>query len=229
MSDAWTGGAPTHKSPYWPFRKVQEADTQAGMEQIPYVLVNYLMDLPDGTGYEPPEDNAYPRARLKRLIYWDGPLPLEQPLPTAAQIRALLYAPERPDRPPDEERGYRFFPQNMVQQSMAKSKSLVRAYLGDAMVLPSKETFITRQDIVFDVLVNAGIEGNSATTAASRAFSMVQAIREATAGVNFGGVGPLTLRRITKIDDGRTFLGYKIYTYIDWCAGAPNPYYAGES
>ena len=181
------------------------------------------MDLPDGTGYVPPSDNKYPRARLKKLLYWDGPLPLDQPLPTPEQTQALLFDPENPDRPPDTERGYRFFPQNMTQQSMAWSKSLVRVYLGDASVLPSKEMYITRQDVVFDVIVNVSIESNTGMTASSRAYDIVQAIREATAGVNFGGVGPMTLRRITHIDDERNFLGYKIYTYIDWCADAPNP------
>ena len=67
MADAWTEKAPAHDSPYYPFWKVAESDTLAGMEQIPYVLVKYLMDLPDGTGYIPPSDNKYPRARLKKL------------------------------------------------------------------------------------------------------------------------------------------------------------------
>lgn len=223
MADVWAGKVPEHESPYWPYRKTNEADTLAGMEQIPYIVVRYLMDLPDGTGYVPPSDNKYPRARLKKLLYWDGPLPLDQPLPTAEQTQALLFDPENPDRPPDTERGYRFFPQNMTQQSMAWSKSLVRVYLSDASVLPSKEMYITRQDVVFDVIVNVSIESNTGMTASSRAYDIVQAIREATAGVNFGGVGPMTLRRITKIDDERNFLGYKIYTYIDWCADAPNP------
>ena len=223
MADAWTEKAPAHDSPYYPFWKVAESDTLAGMEQIPYVLVKYLMDLPDGTGYIPPSDNKYPRARLKKLLFWDGPLPLDQPLPTAEQTKALLFDPENPDRPPDSERGYRFFPQNMTQQSMAWSKSLVRVYLGDASGMTMNGTFFTRQDVIFDVIVNVSIESNTGMTASSRSYDIVQAIREATAGVNFGGVGPLTLRRITKIDDERTFLGYKIYAYIDWRADAPNP------
>lgn len=225
MSDFWTGQEPNHASPYWPYRKVVDADTLAGMEQIPYIVCRYLMDLPDGTGYIPPTDNSFPRVRLKKLLYYDTPLPLNNPCPTPEQVKSLFFDPENPDRPSDEERGYRIFPQNMTEQSIAMSKSFIRIYLSDASVLPSKETFITRQDVVFDIVVNAAIESNTGMTASSRSYDILQCIKEATAGVNFGGVGPMTVRRITKIDDERYNLGYKLYTYIDWCADAPNPYF----
>lgn len=225
MSDFWAGIDPTHASPYWPYRKVAEADTLAGMEQMPYILCRYLMDLPDGTGYEPPSDNKFPRARLKKLLYWDCPLPLEKPMPTAEEIRKLFYDPENPDKPPDADRGYRIFPQNTVQQSLDKSKSMIRIYLSDAALVEMRGTFLTRQDIIVDVVVNVGIESNTGMTASSRAYDIVQAIKEATAGVSFGGVGPMVVRRITKIDDERYNLGYKIYAYIDWNADAPNPYF----
>lgn len=226
MADFWTELPPTFDSPYYPYRKVVEADTLAGMEQIPYIVCRYLMDLPDGKGYIPPSDNRFPRARLKKLLYWDGPLPLEKPLPTPEQMKGLFFDPENPDNPPDKDRGYRLYPQNMTEQSIAKSKSIVRVYLSDASVLPSKETFVTRQDVVFDIICNAAIESNTGMTASSRSYDIVQCIKEATAGVNFGGVGPMTVRRITKIDDERYNLGYKLYTYIDWCADAPNPYFS---
>ena len=225
MADYWTELNPTFDSPYYPYRKVVEADTLAGMEQIPFILCRYLMDLPDGKGYVPPSDNRFPRARLKKLLYWDCPLPLNQALPTADEMRKIFFDPENPDRPPDEKHGYRLYPQNTVQQSMANSKSLVRVYLSDASKLETRGVFVTRQDVIFDVVVNVGIESNTGMTASSRAYDIVQAIVEATAGVSFGGAGPLTLRRITKIDDERYNLGYKIYAYIDWAADAPNPFF----
>lgn len=225
MGDIWVSAKPTHDSPYYPFQKVVEADTMAGCEDIPYIISRYLMDLPDATGYTPPSDNRYPRARLKKLLYWDGPRPLEQPLPTTEQILGILYNPQLPDKAPDAERGYRVFPQNMVQQSMAKSKSLLRVYLSDSQALTSTGNAITRQDVLFDILVNAGIEGNMGTTNASRASAILQAVKEAVSGVSFGGVGGLFVRRVTKIDDERTNLGYKMYCYIDWNGSAPNPSY----
>jgi len=225
MADKWVGEEPELTSPYYPYRKVVEADTLAGLEQIPYKLCRYLMDLPDGNGYVPPESNKYPRARLKKLLYWDTPLPLKQPLPTPQQMRQLFFDPENPDRPPDPDRGYRLFPQNTVQQSIANSKSLVRVYLGDASSWERSGQFITRQTVMFDVVVNVGIESNTGMTASSRAYDILQCIIESIAGVNFGGIGPLALRQITKIDDERYNLGYKIYCYIDWSGDAPNPYF----
>lgn len=226
MSDFWTGMEPTVASPYYPYRKAVDADTLAGAEQMPYILCRYLMDLPDGKGYEPPSDNKFPRARLKKLLYWDGPMPLNQPLPTPEQMRQIFFDPENPDRPPDKDHGYRLFPQNTVQQSIANSKSMVRVYLSDAAHVEMRGTFVTRQDIIFDVVVNVGIESNTGMTASSRSYDIVQCIKEAVSGVNFGGIGPMVVRRITKIDDERYNLGYKMYTYIDWCSDAPNPYFS---
>lgn len=226
MSDFWTGMEPTTESPYYPYRKVVDADTLAGAEQIPYILCRYLMDLPDGKGYEPPSDNKFPRARLKKLLYWDGPMPLTQPLPTAEQMREIFFDPENPDRPPDATRRYRVFPQNTVQQSLADSRSLIRVYLSDARLVEMRGQFITRQDVIFDVIVNVGIESNTGMTASSRSYDIVQCIKEAVSGVNFGGIGPMVVRMITKIDDERYNLGYKIYAHIDWCSDAPNPYFA---
>ena len=141
-------------------------------------------------------------------------------------MRQLFFDPENPDRPPDPERGYRVFPQNTVQQSIDKSKSMVRVYMGDAQLLEMRGTYVTRQDIMFDIVVNVGIESNTGMTASSRAYDIVQCIKEAVSGVNFGGVGPMTVRRITKGDDERYNIVYKMYTYIDWCADAPNPYFS---
>ena len=151
---------------------------------------------------------------------------MEKPIPTPQQMRQLFFDPENPDRPPDPERGYRLFPQNTVQQSLANSKSLVRVYLGDASTFERSGQFITRQTVMFDVVVNTGIESNTGMTASSRAYDILQCIIEATAGVNFGGIGPLTMRMITKIDDERYNLGYKVYCYIDWAGDAPNPNFA---
>lgn len=225
MADAWTGALPTMDSPYYPYQKVNEADTLAGAEQLPYILCRYLMDLPDGKGYVPPSDNKYPRARLKKLLYWDTPLPLNQPLPSPAQMRQLFFDPERPDRAPDPERGFRLFPQSTVQQSLDKSKSLIRVYMGNAQLLEMRGTHVTRQDVTFDVVVNTGIESNTGMTASSRSYDIVQCIKEAVSGVNFGGIGPMTVRLITKGDDERYNIVYKIYGYIDWCADGPNPYF----
>ena len=108
MPDIWTGREPEAASPYYPYHKVVAANTMAGAEQLPYLLTKYLMDLPL-PGYTPPSGNEYPRARLKKLIYWDGPLPLEQPLPTTQQMKSIQFDPYHPGTEPDPKRGYRIF------------------------------------------------------------------------------------------------------------------------
>ena len=62
-------------------------------------------------------------------------------------------------------------------------------------------------------------------TANSRSFDIVQAIVESINGVSFKGVSPLTVQSITKIDDERVNLGYKIYSLIDIIGESPNPNY----
>ena len=100
MPDEWAGREPEAASPYYPYRKVIPANTMAGAEQLPYVLTKYIMDLPL-PGYTPPGDNRFPRARLKKLLYWDGALPLEQPLPTTQQMKSIQFDPYHPGTEPD--------------------------------------------------------------------------------------------------------------------------------
>lgn len=225
MADEWVGKEPDISSPYYPYVKVTDSATLAGAENLPYVLTRYLMDMPS-PGYTPPSDNRYPRARLKKLLYWDGELPLEQPLPTAEQMLSIKYNPLLPDAPPDIERGYRVFPQEMVRQSQHKAQSILRIYLGDATRQWVRDVFVWRQQVVYVVMVNVGMETNTGMTAISRAYDMAQAIVEATEGVNIGGIGALTGTRVSKFDDERINSGYKIYQYIDWNGSAPNPFYA---
>lgn len=215
MSDDWTGREPTTESPYWPFRKVVNGNTMAGAEELPYIITKYLMDMP-GNGYTPPSDNRFPRARLKKLLYWDGPQPLLQPLPTTAQMKSIRFDPEHPADEPDPERGYRVFSQELVRQAQTRPQSIIRVYLGTMSRVFEKNIFVFRQQIITTVMVNYALEGNMGTTNASRSYAIAQAILEATEGVNFGGIGGLVTQQMTKFDDERTNTGYKIYQTVDW-------------
>lgn len=221
MSDIWCNREPTFESPYYPYTKVVEADTLKGAEYLPYMLTRYLMDLPDGCGYIPPDDNKYPRVRLKKLLYWDTPLPLEQPLPTPEQMKSIQFDPAHPATPPDEERGYRIFSQEFSEQAQANAQSILRIYMGNATPIERNGVFITRQTVIFTVLVNNMLEANSKMQAASRSYAMIQAIKESTAGVNFSGIGAMTMQSLTKVDDERRNTGYKLYQTIDWHGGTP--------
>ena len=57
-------------SPYYPYEKVQTGYlTMQGTEEIPYQIIQYLLDLPDATGYAPTNDNTRPRVRLAKLLF----------------------------------------------------------------------------------------------------------------------------------------------------------------
>lgn len=215
MSSNWIGATPTTDSPYYPYTKVVAGNSLAGAESLPYRMMKYLMDLPS-RGYTPPSDNLYPRARLKKLLYWDSERPLDQPLPTPEQISTIIFDPLAPGVPPDAERGYRVFPQELVRQSQTTAQSVLRIYLGTTQRIQMKNSFVYRMTLIHSVMVNYDLESNLQTLDNSRSFAIVQAILDATEGVNFGGIGPLTTYQITKFDDERTNTGYKIYQYIDW-------------
>lgn len=92
----------------------------------------------------------------------------------------------------------------------------MRIYLGPANRIQQKNTYVFRQTIIYCIMCNYGIEANMQVMGNSRSYAIVQAILEATEGVNFGGVGSLNTYQITKFDDERVNTGYKIYQYIDW-------------
>lgn len=224
MADIWVGREPGIESPYYPYRKVIAANTMAGIEQIPYLLTRYLMDMPL-PGYTPPSDNIFPRARLKRLLYWDCPLPLEQDLPTWEQMRSILFDPEHPGSEPDPTRGYRIFSQELVRQAQSVPQSVLRIYLGNMTRFQVKNEFVFRQTVIYTIMCNYALENNMGT-ASSRSAAIAQAVIEATEGVNFGGIGGMITSQMTKFDDERVNTGYKIYQYIDWTGDAPNQIYA---
>ena len=226
MPDKWTSVEPTHESPYWPFRKVVEGNSLAGAEQLAYIVLKYLMDLPDGTGYEPPSDNIYPRARIKKLLYWDGPLPLEQRLPTTEEMRALMFDPMRPANPPDKERGFRLYNQEFAQQAQAIAQTRLHVYYGTTQGYRSERGIIMVQQLIIKTTTNYALDTNTGMTGVSRAYDIVQAIVEAVSGVNFGGIGPLHITSITKIDDERVNTGFKIYCTLEWVGTSPNTYFA---
>jgi len=229
LADDWIEREPTTDSPYYPYRKAVTAPTLSGAENLPYILTKYLCDTADSQ-YTPPSANIYPRARLKKLIYWDCAKPLEQPLPTDAQIRSIRFDPTNPASPPDKERGYRIFSQEFAQQAQYDSQTRLHVYLGSTNMatnnlLMSSKGFIYRVQVIFKVMTNYALESNTEMPTGSRSFDIVQAIVEATNGVSFKGIGSLQIQSITKIDDERTNLGFKIYSLIDFAGEAPNESY----
>lgn len=229
MADDWLGREPTIESPYYPFWKSVTAPTMAGAEELPYVLTKYLCDTADSQ-YTPPSDNRFPRARLKKLLYWDCAKPLDQPLPTDEQIRAIRFDPLKPADPPDKERGYRIFSQEFTQQAQHIAQSRLHVYLGATNMnaentLQGHSGYKYRLQIIMKVMTNYDLETNTEMTANSRSFDIVQAIVESINGVSFKGFSPLIVQSITKIDDERVNMGFKIYSLVDVIGESPNPNY----
>ena len=94
-----------------------------------------------------------------------------------------------------------------------------------ANTLQGHSGYTYRLQIIIKVMTNYDLECNTEMTANSRTFDIVQAVVESINGVSFKGVSPLTVQSITKIDDERANMGFKIYSIVDVIGESPNPNY----
>ena len=73
---------------YYPYERVQGFGTMPEMEKVPYMVREYLMDMPT-KDYTPEDSNESYRCRLMKYLYYDGDDPLSEPMPTAEQKKSL--------------------------------------------------------------------------------------------------------------------------------------------
>ena len=208
----------------YPYNRVYDYVRFGSAEDIPYKVLTYLMDFPSQS-YTPPDDNDYPRTRLKKYLYWDEPNPLDNVLPTMAQLKMLWYNPAFPDTCQDEERGYRIFPQSLISQAQIKGQTIIRCSIGNvtARTSSSLNSFGASITVTFDVLSSTAIESNTRTTVLSRTFAMACCIVDALNGVNIDGVGSFYFDRnrnsycgMTPINDETSNIGYRVVVGLDW-------------
>lgn len=172
-------------NPYFPYQKVADYTTIPDAETLLKKIVDYLLDFPM-KGYTPPNDTSTPRSRLSRLLYYDVPHPLGQPLPTPAQKISMVFDPESPDVPPDKDKGYRVYPMIYPIQAESMGRTSLKIFMGYAKpVSPMR----VEQSVMFEVLSNTALEGNQATTSLSRTYQICVEILRALNGVNMEGVG----------------------------------------
>ena len=218
-------------NPYHPYHKViAGANTLLGAEGLPELLLRYLLDLPE-EGYEPPSDNRYPRARLARLLWYDGPGALSGPLPTAEQKRSLLFDPAFPVVDTAELRelhpkGYRLYAQKAVLPAQTAAQTVVRCFLNR---IYDRSSFVTAIGVRFEILVNTGLETRvtgSDLPLETRAFLVEQSIREALSGVNLTGLGTVSFSRADHSDNGSGLLsdsgvnvGRWVCCSVQWAEG----------
>ena len=214
-------------SPTYPYKRVYNYFQFGNADEIPYKVVRYLMDLPS-TGYTPPDDNDYPRTRLKKYLYHDDPNPLSLPLPTAQQIRQIYFDPSRPDAPPDTEKGYRIFPQGLVTQAQTQGQTILRCYMGPVYPYSQNRmsSFEAQATVCFEIMSSTSYEANLRTQAMSRTFSMMCAVVDALNGVNIDGIGSFYFDRTQDtycgampINDESSNVGYRLYMGVTLAGG----------
>lgn len=216
-------------SPYYPYEKVDTgALTFKGSEEIPYQLLMYLLDLPDAAGYVPVDDNTRPRVRLAKYLWYDEPFPLEQPLPTPAQKRSMLFDPREPAANTDAEKaahpkGYRLLWQRMTGNSQLDAQILLKCYVG--------RVYERRRDtatigVRFEIWVNVNLETNTRTSAYQRSFDIEQCLHDALDGVNISGIGKVSFAMNDHSDnmseyqyDEVTNVGRIVHFSIAWAEG----------
>lgn len=185
-------------NPYFPYQKVADYTTIPDAETLLKKIVDYLLDFPM-RGYTPPSDTSTPRSRLSRLLYYDAPHPLDQPLPTPAQKISMVFDPESPDVPPDKDKGYRVYPMIYPIQAESMGRTSLKIFMGYAKpVSPMR----VEQSVAFEVLSNTALEGNQATTSLSRTYQICVEIIRALNGVNIEGVGGFYFDRRQLADCG---------------------------
>lgn len=215
-------------SPYYPYRKVIATNTLYGLEDVPYKILRYLLDLPDAYGYQPKDDNTRARVRLMKYIYWDTADPLSQPLPTTEQKLSLLFDPDHPDINTDEliekhPKGYRLYWQRMYGMVQLDAQTILKCYMGRMF---ETKKFVTTVGLQFEVLSNVNLQTNTRTDAYQRAFAVEQCLHEALDGVNIDGIGTISFARADHLYNGSEIsfdetvsVGRAIHFSLDWGEG----------
>lgn len=212
-------------SPYYPYEKVQSFNGLRGAEKLPYKILTYLLDLPLADGYEPVDDNARPRVRLAKYIWYDEQNPLSKALPTPKEKLSLLFDSEHPTVDTDElkarhPKGYRLYWQSFFGQTQTEAKTTVKCYIGRVY---STNAFHTKIGITFEIFCNVNLETNTGTDAYARAYNIEQCIIEALDGVNMAGVGTFDISRTAHSDNGSraimdsgTNVGRELKISVEW-------------
>lgn len=183
---------------YYPYKKVYGGFYDGSwQDDILKKLVDYLMDMPDANGYEPKDDNTYPRTAMWKYLYYDGANPTENPLPTPKQKKQVLFNPDSTENPPTKKR-YRLFPQEWIKQSQEDSQTRIYVYIGRII---AESDFKVQMSICFQIWTHYTQEANTKEyDAYSRCLKIANCIMGALHGVNIDGVGAFYFNRTKNSD-----------------------------
>ena len=191
-------------SPYYPYAKVQtEFAPQDGASEIPTLICRYLMDLPL-PGYTPPDNNAFPRVRLMKRLWYDTENPLANPVPTPQQKLSMLFDGDNPVLNTDEQQaqhpqGYRIYPLEYWMPSQTAAKSSIKCYIGREIPI---DEYTQEIGLIFDIYVNANLDTGMGVGGMSKVYAIEKDVVAALHGVNITGVGTISYNRLTHADSG---------------------------
>lgn len=190
---------PNPNSQWYPYNKVQEGFFDlSDTDEIPRKIMDYLLDMPDGV-YTPKDDNKYARTRMWKYLYYDGARPTDNPLPTPAQKKAVLFNPDMAEKPPTE-KGYRLIPQIYIKPAQENAQTRIYCYLGRPI---AENDFTMQLSVVFDIWTHYIQESNTKLNEAySRSWAILQCLIQAFHGVNMAGVGTFYFNRSKHPDCG---------------------------
>lgn len=162
-------------------------------------VVDYLLDLPNPTtGYVPPDNNKFCRARFWKYLYYDGERPDLKPLPTPEQKLSVVFNPDYPTDPPDESKKYRLIVQEFIKPAQTDAQTRVYLYRGRTIATSDNEVQLS---IAFDIFTHYTEESNTKVTEAkSRVWEISQSIIQALHGVNMAGIGGFYFNRSKHAD-----------------------------
>ena len=185
-------------SPTYPYKRVLPGTNLfRGAELVPYKILYYLLDLPDSNGYQPVDDNERPRVRLAKLLWNDGPRPLDGPLPTPQEKLSMLFSGEEPDINTDEQKkrhpkGYRLYPQRNIAQSGIQANTILKIYPGRILDDTDFRSVIGFQAEIWS---DPNLTNNTKTTARDRVFDIETCLRDALSNIDLAGAGPIKFAR----------------------------------
>lgn len=194
------------RSKTFPYKKVfSQNSTLLNVCSLTYNILTYLMDMPMPVyGYEPIDDNTYPRTRLIKYIYYDDNKPLSHPLPTPEQKLSIKYNPEKTNSSEVPEKGYRLFLQSQWRELQTRGQTILTITLGQGNRSATNDKTI--RQVIFTVLTNMQYENNIGL--ATRTTQIVQAIVESLNGVNLPGlIGGFDYVRDYEVSDNNQNVG----------------------
>lgn len=216
---------PEKPSKFFPYTKTATYTTLPDAEKLLKKIVDYILDLPM-EGYEPVDDSDYPRCNLMKLLYYDTPHPLNEPLPTPEQKISIVFDPSSPDVPPTD-KGYRIYPMIYPIQAQAEGQTTLKIFMSWAK---ATSTMRIDQAVSFEVLTNTTYENNQGGTSLSRTYQICVELLRALNGVNIDGVGAFYFDRrqhtectLEPISDKSQNVGYRLtmgLTYMGFSGDA---------